>query len=184
MHVYTLREGSGNARACDACWDSDWLSASNKPLADARDWDVVYCRHESDDCQEHFLGGHSRSFAATAGRSACFCDIKSGGRTVAAANRANFAAFLNAGASAVRKNCPRAKIIVHCDHGDNWSDLAGVLDAAKKVDYDIFGVSLYPKEDWGAAVKACAANLERVKREYGKATMVCEFGMPTHPSAL
>ena len=67
----------------------------------------------------------------------------------------------------MRKNCPRAKIIVHCDHGDNWSDLAGVLDAAKKVDYDIFGVSL-----------------ERVKREYGKATMVCEFGMPTHPSAL
>ena len=35
----------------------------------------------------------------------------------------------------------------------------------------------------GEAV-GCAANLARVKREYGKATMVCEFGMPTHPSAL
>ncbi len=118
---------------------------------------------------------------ANAELSGALYDVKSGGRTIAAANRANFAAFLNAGAKAVRRSCPRAKIIVHCDHGDKWGDLAGVLDAAKKVDYDIFGVSLYPKEDWGAAVKACAANLERVKREYGKSTMVCEFGMPTHP---
>ena len=87
----------------------------------------------------------------------------------------------NAGASAVRKCCPRAKVIVHCDRGEKWGDLAGVLNAAKKVDYDIFGVSLYPPQDWGAAIRACAENLARVKREYGKMTMVCEFGMPTHP---
>ena len=107
--------------------------------------------------------------------------MRTGGRTVAAANAANFADFLNAGASAVRKCCPRAKVIVHCDHGEKWGDLAGVLNAAKKVDYDIFGVSLYPPQDWGAAIRACAENLARVKREYGKMTMVCEFGMPTHP---
>ena len=47
-------------------------------------------------------------------------------------------------AAAVRKCCPRAKVIVHCDHGERWGDLVGVLNAAKKVDYDIFGVSLYP----------------------------------------
>ena len=118
---------------------------------------------------------------ADASRSGALHDIRKDGRTVAAKNRKNFEAFLNAAAAAVRKTCPRAKIIVHCDHGDRWNDLAGVLDAARHVDYDIFGVSLYPPQDWGPAVKNCAANLVRVKRDYGKATMVCEFGMPTKP---
>ena len=118
---------------------------------------------------------------AKAETSGALHDVRTGGRTVAAANAANFADFLNAGASAVRKCCPRAKVIVHCDHGEKWGDLAGVLNAAKKVDYDIFGVSLYPPQDWGAATRACAENLARVKSEYGKMTMVCEFGMPTHP---
>lgn len=108
-------------------------------------------------------------------------DIVKDGEKVAAKNTENFRAFLKAGAIAVRKICPRAKIVVHCDHGDRWGDIAGVLDAAKGVDYDIFGVSLYPRENWGPTIQACAENLARVKREYGKATMVCEFGMPTTP---
>lgn len=118
---------------------------------------------------------------ADSSRSGALHDIHVDGKLVAAKNPENFAAFLNAGAAAVRKTAPRAKIIVHCDHGDRWNDLAGVLDASKTVDYDIFGVSLYPPQDCVAAIKACAENLARVKREYGKDTMVCEFGMPTHP---
>ena len=114
-------------------------------------------------------------------RSGALSDRTEGGRPVAAKNARNFAAFLNAGAAAVRRTCPRAKIIVHCDHGDRWDDLVGVLEAAQGVDYDLFGVSLYPPRDWGPSIAACADNLARVKREYRKDTMVCEFGMPTHP---
>lgn len=116
-----------------------------------------------------------------ASKSGALRDVMVDRRLVAAKNHDNFAAFLNAGAAAVRKTCPRAKIVVHCDHGDRWDDLKGVLDAAKNVDYDIFGVSLYPPADWGPSIAACAANLARVASEYRKPTLVCEFGMPTHP---
>ncbi len=114
-------------------------------------------------------------------KSGALRDIAKDGKTVAAKNTANFAAFLNAGAKAARKTCPKAKIIVHCDHGDRWGDIAGVLNAARGVDYDIFGVSLYPPKDWGPSIAACCENMARVKKEYGKDAMVCEFGMPTHP---
>ncbi len=114
-------------------------------------------------------------------KSGALRSVEKDGKLLAAENRENFALFLNAGAKAVRKVCPLAKVVVHSDHGERWGDIHGVLEAAKSVDYDIFGVSVYPKEDWGAAIASLAANLERVKAEYGKNTMVCEFGMPTYP---
>jgi len=116
-----------------------------------------------------------------ADRSGALHDISRDGQARAAGNPANFARILNAAAAAVRRTCPRARVIVHCDHGDRWGDLVGVLEAARTVKYDMFGVSLYPPPDWGPSVRSCADNLARINREYGKATMVCEFGMPTYP---
>ncbi|MCR5413153.1 MAG: arabinogalactan endo-1,4-beta-galactosidase [Kiritimatiellae bacterium] len=118
---------------------------------------------------------------ADASKSGALRDVDRDGRRLAAKNAENFALFLNAGAGAVRKACANAKIIVHCDHGHKWGDLEGMLEAARGVDYDIFGVSLYPAGDWRAQIRDCAANLERIREECGKDTMVCEFGMPTHP---
>lgn len=98
----------------------------------------------------------------------------------AAENQKNFALFLKAAALAVRKVSPQAKVIVHCDGGANWEALDWIAGLVKDVDYDIFGVSIYPTREWEANVAACADNLQRISEKYGKKTMVCEFGMPAN----
>lgn len=103
-------------------------------------------------------------------------------------NTDNFAAFLNAGSAAARAVCPDAKIIVHIDKGEDagtseW--IAGILKD-KGVDYDVFGLSLYPASastDWSTAVTSCISNLKAINTKYGKEVMICEVGMPEDDAA-
>ena len=96
----------------------------------------------------------------------------------AAANEKNFVRFLKAGALAVRRTCPKAKIVIHCDKGEDQAKLMRIAELVKSVDYDIFGVSLYPETgDWREKIDACMKNLAAISKKYPKPTMVCEFGM-------
>lgn len=96
-------------------------------------------------------------------------------------NTTNFAAFISAGSEAARAVCPSSKIIVHIDKGDNADYSAWICNILKEnnVDYDVFGLSLYPDTtDWENEVTKCIANLKSINSTYGKQVMICETGMP------
>ena len=94
-------------------------------------------------------------------------------------NGTNFTSMVNAGYDAVKAVCPDAKVIVHCDNGDNlwlYNNLFGKLKA-QGARYDMIGMSLYPAfGSWQKSVKACLDNIDVVKATYGKDIMICEVG--------
>lgn len=107
----------------------------------------------------------------------------------ASVNPDRFAKLLNAGIGAARDACPDVKTIVHVQNGWNQSTCTWIASILQKyeVDYDILGVSLYPAAavnesstltTAAAAVSLTISNLELIARQYGKETMVCEFGYP------
>lgn len=96
----------------------------------------------------------------------------------------NFAAFLNVGSHAARQIFPSAKIIIHIDKGENANYIKWLGDILenKSVDYDVFGLSLYPDADWTNTVTSCIANLKTIYSSYGKEVMICEVGMAESPA--
>lgn len=56
------------------------------------------------------------------------------------------AQFISSGSKACREVCPKAKIIIHTEHAQNWQSTFGYYDKLRRrhVDYDVIGLSYYP----------------------------------------
>lgn len=56
------------------------------------------------------------------------------------------AQFISSGSKACREICPKAKIIIHTEHAQNWQSTFGYYDKLRRrhVDYDVIGLSYYP----------------------------------------
>lgn len=56
------------------------------------------------------------------------------------------AQFISSGSRACREVCPKAKIIIHTEHAQNWQSTFAYYDKLRRrhVDYDVIGLSYYP----------------------------------------
>lgn len=56
------------------------------------------------------------------------------------------AQFISSGSKACREVCPKAKIIIHTEHAQDWQSTFGYYDKLRRrhVDYDVIGLSYYP----------------------------------------
>lgn len=105
----------------------------------------------------------------------------------ASLSSANFAELVNAGVEAAKAVSPDIKTIVHVQNGWDFKTSEWIMGILKNgdVNYDIFGVSLYPGtaiEELGSTVSATDIveitlnNLETLAKIYNKEMMICEFG--------
>ncbi len=81
--------------------------------------------------------------------------------------------LMNAGAEAVRKVYPKAKVAVHFANPENgaYASYANEL-LTWGIDYDVFGSSYYPY--WHGSLENLTKVLKQIKEEYGKEVMVLE----------
>lgn len=103
-------------------------------------------------------------------------------------NPESLVALNNAGYDAVKSVLPDAKVIVHLDNGNDPERYDRMFDILTENGgrYDMIGMSLYPywvarnggDGNWETVADACIANINRLKRKYGKPVMICEIGMP------
>lgn len=105
----------------------------------------------------------------------------------ASLNADKFAKLASSGVDAAKAVFPEIKTIIHVQNGWNFTTsewIMGILDKYS-VNYDIFGVSLYPSlavEEMSSTMTATGAvtltlnNLEILASQYGKEMMICEFG--------
>lgn len=103
-------------------------------------------------------------------------------------NPQQLTALNNAGYDAVKAVFPDAKVIVHLDNGhDEWR-YKRMFDLLEENGgrYDMIGMSLYPfwaaqngyEGGWEGVANDCIANINALKKKYGKPVMICEIGMP------
>ena len=86
----------------------------------------------------------------------------------------NIAALMQAGAKAVRKAFPKARVAVHFANPERsgaYSEYARRLDEYK-VDYDVFASSYYPF--WHGTLENLSRTLGTIAETYGKQVMVME----------
>lgn len=103
-------------------------------------------------------------------------------------NPQQLTALNNAGYKAVKAILPDAKVIVHLDNGNDPERYDRMFDILRDNGglYDMIGMSLYPfwvahnggDGRWSTVADACIANIDRLKKKYGKPVMICEIGMP------
>ena len=102
-----------------------------------------------------------------------------------------FIAIFNAAAKAVKEIYPQAKRVFMTAHGAEWETLdwsLGMVDS--RLDYDLFGVSVYPQPQegadkdnttmWRTRAEACVEAVKNVYQKYGKRTLICETGMNSY----
>ncbi len=91
----------------------------------------------------------------------------------------NYAAFINAGYSAVKSVYSSADVIVHVDRGQNIYYANEVFSVLKSygASYDLIGLSIYPGSDWEENVENCISNIKTLHSTYGHNVMICETGM-------
>ena len=82
--------------------------------------------------------------------------------------------FLRAGVRACREACPKAEIIIHTEHAQDWLATEGYYDKLEKgkLDYDIIGLSYYPM--WHGTIKHLDTVLDSIKTEFNKPVMIVE----------
>ena len=86
----------------------------------------------------------------------------------------NMCALFSAGAKAVRRVFPRAKVALHFanpETANRYCDYAAKLDTYK-VDYDIFASSYYPF--WHGTLQNLRSVLTKINEQYGKNVLVME----------
>lgn len=82
--------------------------------------------------------------------------------------------FLNAGVKACRQACPKAQIIIHTEHAQDWNATEGYYAKLRdgKLDYDIIGLSYYPM--WHGTIKHLDVVLDSLKTTFNKPVMIVE----------
>lgn len=104
---------------------------------------------------------------------------------------AGFIAIYNAAAKAVSEIYPDAKRILMTAHGADWGILDWTLGIVNdRLDYDLFGVSIYPQPQegadkdnttmWRTRAVQCVEAVKKINQKYGKRTMICETGMNSY----
>lgn len=101
---------------------------------------------------------------------------------------AELTALNNAGYDAAKAVFPETICIVHLDNGNDPAIYDRMFDILETNGgkYDMIGMSLYPfwvahnggDGRWETVADACIANIDRLKKKYGKPIMICEIGMP------
>jgi arabinogalactan endo-1,4-beta-galactosidase len=90
------------------------------------------------------------------------------------ANSENFRELLSAGARAVRDNSSRSKIIIHYA---GFEGAERFLSSIEEIDYDIIGISYYPK--WhGKDLGKLKRVLSDLGTRYGKEILIAETAYP------
>lgn len=102
-----------------------------------------------------------------------------------------FITIFNAAARTVKEIYPDAKRVLMTAHGAEWDTLdwtLGVVNDA--LDYDLFGVSIYPQPQegadkdnttmWRTRAEACVDAVKKIHQKYGKRTLICETGMNSY----
>lgn len=100
---------------------------------------------------------------------------------------ANFAALINSGCEAVKSVFPEAKVIVHCDKGDEMWLYTRICKCLQDngANYDMVGMSFYPENStYETKLTNLKANINTIYSTYGKETMVCEIGTDKDDSGL
>ena len=69
---------------------------------------------------------------------------------------------------------PKAQIIIHTEHAQDWLATEGYYDKLKKgkLDYDVIGLSYYPM--WHGTIKHLGVVLDSIKTEFNKPVMIVE----------
>lgn len=82
--------------------------------------------------------------------------------------------LLNAGVKACRQACPKAQIIIHTEHAQDWNATEGYYAKLRdgKLDYDIIGLSYYPM--WHGTIKHLDVVLDSLKTTFNKPVMIVE----------
>lgn len=83
-------------------------------------------------------------------------------------------ALLNAGVKACRQACPKARIIIHTEHAQDWNATEGYYSRLRqgKVDYDIIGLSYYPM--WHGTIQHLGVVLDSLHTTFNKPVMIVE----------
>lgn len=106
-------------------------------------------------------------------------------------NMANYAMLTAAGYKAVKEIFPKAKVIVHLDHGDRPDLYNWIFDGLKAngAEWDMIGMSLYPeyyahdiesdyqKGEYVRVTDAAVSNALALYQKYGTPVMITEVGM-------
>ena len=84
------------------------------------------------------------------------------------------AKLLKAGCRACREVCPKAKIIIHTEHAQDWAATKGYYERLSKykVDYDVIGLSYYPM--WQGTVAHLGTVLNAIDTTLHKPVMILE----------
>lgn len=96
----------------------------------------------------------------------------------------HFADLVTDGCEAVKSVLPNAKVIVHCDQGENYDRFVYLFSRLANAKYDMIGCSTYPDfnypdpSDWVTAVTDVVKNMKKLADRYSKRIMVCEVGFP------
>lgn len=96
----------------------------------------------------------------------------------------HFADLVTDGCEAVKSVLPNAKVIVHCDQGENYERFVYLFSRLTQAKYDMIGCSTYPDfnypdpNNWVTAVKDVVGNMKKLASLYSKRIMVCEVGFP------
>ena len=83
---------------------------------------------------------------------------------------------------------PDAKVIVHLDNGydqERFDRMFGMFEQYGGK-YDMIGMSIYPywaaqngyEGGWEGVTADAIANIDYLKKRYGRPVMICEVGMP------
>lgn len=89
----------------------------------------------------------------------------------------NIAEFVSAGIRAVRKNCPKAEVMLHLDAGGNNPMYVDWFENYVKrgEDFDIIGMSYYPF--WHGSISELEYNMRDMAARYGKKIVIAEVSM-------
>ena len=88
---------------------------------------------------------------------------------------ANFVRLIGAGCSAVRNNCPNAKIVLHLERTNDKQVYQEFFNEIEKagIEFDVIGASYYPY--WHGTPSEVFSNLNACKH-FGKEIMIVELG--------
>ncbi|MBO6177049.1 MAG: glycosyl hydrolase 53 family protein [Treponema sp.] len=94
---------------------------------------------------------------------------------------ANYFKYLSAGLAAARSECPNAKLMLHFTD-INRSNPVNYLSSFSSLDYDVVGLSYYPKWASHGTIESLGEKIAAIKSTYAKEVVVVETNIPNKVS--
>lgn len=98
----------------------------------------------------------------------------------------NYFAYLKAGIDAAREVCPNAKIMLHftdIKRNDVLANLSKYNEQFSSLDYDVVGLSYYPKWSSHGTIDNLGNVIKTIKSTYGKEVVIAETSVPNKISS-